>query len=63
MIRKGSVPYVYEIISRKNCKTHKEKVVCVGIAIDNVNMYPNEKYYELHKESINTKPLPEPKNI
>lgn len=26
-------------------------------------MYPNEKYYELHKERINTMPPPEPKTF
>ena len=55
-IRTSEPHYVYEILSRKN-KKQKEKVVCVGIAISNNKMNPNEKYYEIHKEAISDKPL------
>lgn len=54
-IRTTTPRYVYEILSRK-----PEKVVCVGVAIDDKMMYPNEKYYSLHKEAILDKPLAEP---
>lgn len=58
-IRKSGIPYVYEILSRKT-KTTIEKVVCVGIAIDEFTMHPNEKYYEIHSEAKMQEPLKEP---
>lgn len=58
-IRRNGIAYVYEILSRKTKKS-KEKVVCVGIAITETTMNPNEKYYEIHKEIKNLEPLKEP---
>lgn len=55
----GNCFYVYEILSRKT-KTQVEKVVTVGKAIDDKTMHPNEKYFDLHPDSIDSKPLPEP---
>ena len=57
-IRSTSPHYVYEILSRK-----PEKVVCVGVAIDDKMMNPNDKYYDLHKEEIDSKPLGEIKEF
>ena len=60
--RSSEPHYVYEILSRKS-KNRKEKVVCVGIAVSNNKMNPNEKYYEIHKEAIIDKPLLEVKEF
>lgn len=47
-----SKPYVYEIIERKSKDCPKDKVACVGVAIDDSTMHPNDRYYELHPEMI-----------
>ena len=41
-------PYVYEILKRQGKDCEKDTVVCVGLAIDNKKMNPNEKYFEIH---------------
>ena len=43
-----SKPYVYEILQRKSKECPKDKVACVGVAVDEKSMHPNERYYELH---------------
>ena len=45
-----SKPYVYEILQRKSKECPKDKVACVGVAVDEKSMHPNERYYELHPE-------------
>lgn len=47
-----SKPYVYEIIQRKSKDCPKDKVACVGIAIDESTMHPNDRYFELHPEKV-----------
>ena len=37
-------PYVYEILKRQGKDCEKDTVVCVGLAIDDKKMNPNEKY-------------------
>ena len=51
--------YVYEIIARKGKDHPKDVTVCVGVAVSDTEMHPNEKYYELHSEMSADKPLPE----
>lgn len=58
--RKNVKPYVYEILKRKGKDNEKDVVVCVGLAIDDHSMHPNEKFFDLHPEMINL--LPEAKN-
>lgn len=55
-IRKGS-NYVYEILKRKGPKYKKDVVCCVGKAVDEKMMYPNEKYFLIHKEEQHNEPL------
>lgn len=57
-IRTSSPHYVYEILSR-----NPDKVICVGVAINETMMNPNDKYYDLHKEKISNKALGEPKEF
>lgn len=52
-------PYVYEILKRQGKDCEKDTVVCVGLAIDDKKMNPNEKYFEIHPEFIDL--LPETK--
>lgn len=42
-------PYVYEILQSKT-KNTKEKVACVGVAIDDENMHPNDNYFLYHPD-------------
>lgn len=58
-IRKTEPHYVYEILSRKG-PGRKERVVCVGVATKEGMMNPNGRYYDIHKEAIEEKPLDEP---
>lgn len=44
--------YVYEITKRKSKDNPKDTVCCVGVAIDDKNMHPNNNYFELHPEMI-----------
>lgn len=53
-------PYVYEILKRKNKDNPKDVVVCVGVAVSDTEMNPNEKYFEYHPEYKNQMPLEEP---
>lgn len=48
--------YVYEILKRKSKDVPKDVVVCVGIAIDDEELHPNEKYFDLHPEYLNQIP-------
>lgn len=52
--------YVYEILQRKDKEHPKEVVCCVGLAVNDTEMHPNEKYYDLHRENRKEKPLEEP---
>ncbi|MBP5312870.1 MAG: transposase [Clostridia bacterium] len=49
-------PYVYEILKRKGKDNPKDVVACVGVSIDEKNMHPNDKYFELHPEMIHLIP-------
>ncbi len=40
--------YVYEILARKGKDHPKEVTACVGVAINDTEMHPNDKYYEIH---------------
>ena len=53
--------YVYEIVKRKGKETPKDVVVCIGIAIDEERLNPNEKYFDLHPEYIKKIPTVENK--
>ena len=44
--------YVYEITKRKSKDNPNDTVCCVGVAIDDKNMHPNNNYFELHPEMI-----------
>ena len=52
--------YVYEILIRKSKDNPKDIVVCVGEAINDTEMHPNEKYFELHPGSNDKPELEEP---
>lgn len=52
--------YVYEILQRKGKDSPKDIVSCVGVAINDTEMNPNERYFELHPDSITKKPENEP---
>ena len=45
--------YVEQIINRKGINFDKDKVVTVGVLIDEHNMHPNSKYFELNNTVIN----------
>lgn len=49
--------YVYEIIKRKGKESKKDVIVCVGVAVNDTEMHPNDKYFEIHPESIEQRPL------
>ena len=51
-----SKPYVYEILVRKGKDNPKDVVACVGIAVDDENMHPNGRYFEIHPEYTDKKP-------
>ena len=53
-------PYVYEVLKRKGKDSPKDVVVCVGVAISDTKMNPNEKYFEHHPECKISRPLEEP---
>lgn len=53
-------PYVYEVLKRKGKDSPKDVVMCVGVAVSDTEMNPNEKYFDLHPESKVLKPLEEP---
>ena len=52
-------PYVYEIVKRKGKDSPKDVVVCVGVAVSDTEMNPNEKYYDLHADAKIEKPMEE----
>ena len=57
---KGHVKnYVYEVLQRKGMDSEKDVVKCVGIALDDTTMNPNENYFELHPEFSEQRPLEE----
>ncbi len=59
-LRKSGGPiYVYEILQRKGANSDKDIVKCVGVAINETEMHPNENYFLLHKEMRSQQPLPE----
>ena len=49
--------YVYEILSRKGRDNSKDVTVCVGVAVDDTQMHPNDRYYEIHPERTEQRPL------
>ena len=49
--------YVYEILARKGKDRKKDLTVCVGIAVSDTEMHPNDKYFEIHPEQEKKKPL------
>ena len=53
-------PYVYEILKRKGKDNPKDVVACVGVAVSETEMNPNEKYYDLHPEAKKEKPMETP---
>ena len=53
--------YVYEIVKRKSKDNPKDITVCVGIAVNDNELNPNEKYFDLHPEYV--KQLPEQENL
>ena len=52
-------PYVYEVLARKGADSPKDIVRCVGLAVNDTHMHPNEVYFELHPEEAALKPLQE----
>lgn len=55
-----STNYVYEILKRKGKDTPKDIVLCVGRAIDDQYMHPNDKYYIQHPNLMRPEPMEEP---
>lgn len=49
--------YVYEVIKRKGPNEPKDVVQCVGVAINDSEMNPNENYFNLHPEYKEKQPL------
>lgn len=54
-IRNGT-NYVYEILERKGKEYEKDKVICVGVAINKTQMHPNDKYFTQHGQTIDITP-------
>ena len=52
--------YVYEVLKRKGPDSPKDVVQCVGVAVNDTEMHPNENYFELHPEYKAQQPLEEP---
>ena len=53
-------PYVYEVLARRGSQHPKDVVRCVGIAVDDQTMHPNENYFALHPETSVMPPLDAP---
>lgn len=51
--------YVYEVIKRKGSDCPKDVVRCVGVAVNECEMHPNENYFTLHPEYKEMQPLEE----
>lgn len=50
-IRKNKGPrYVYEVLQRKGSSSDKDVVAFIGVQVDDENMNPNHKYFDLHPE-------------
>ena len=59
-IRKNNGPaYVYEVLKRKGPNSKKDVVKCVGIAVNETEMNPNENYFLLHEDMRAEQPLGE----